>query len=126
MHVNAEVCVQAPTKVDFINALGFIQPSVEDEALVLAKGGASRAWYQSVADRVFPSCSSSSYLPSHQSCQGASQVPHAQLSEEKELKLLCDFHVTLPRVALNPLQEHSIFWLTDQYESVNCCKIDSE
>ena len=46
----------APSKVDFINALGFIQPEVEDEALTIAKGGANRAWYQSVADKVFPIC----------------------------------------------------------------------
>lgn len=56
MHVNAEICALAPSKVDFINALGYIQPEAEDEALVLAKGGASRVWYQFVADRVFPSC----------------------------------------------------------------------
>jgi hypothetical protein len=29
---------------------------VEDESLALTKGYASRKWYQSVADRVFPKC----------------------------------------------------------------------
>ena len=56
MHINAEICTEAPTKVDFINAVGYIQPEVEDEALALTKGYASRKWYQSVADRVFPKC----------------------------------------------------------------------
>ena len=46
IHINAEICTQAPSKVDFINALGFIQPEVEDEGLVLGKGGCSRQWYQ--------------------------------------------------------------------------------
>ena len=45
IHVNAEICTMAPSKVDFINALGFIQPEVEDEALTIARGGANRAWY---------------------------------------------------------------------------------
>ena len=87
MHINAEICSQAPTKLDFINALGFIQPEMEDEALVLAKGGAGRAWYQFVADRVFPSCK-------HVDC---SKLPMTRL------QLIRDCFVTLPRVALNPL-----------------------
>ena len=56
VRVTTDVCTRAPTKVDFINALGFIRPEVEDEPRVLAQGGADREWYQFVADRVFPSC----------------------------------------------------------------------
>ena len=75
MHINAEICTRAPTKVDFINALGFIQPEKENEALVIAKGGASREWYQFVANRVFPSCR-------HIDCE--------KLSTTKSLKLIHD------------------------------------
>jgi hypothetical protein len=126
MHVNAEVCTQAPTKVDFINALGFIQPEAEDEALAVAKGGASRAWYQLVADRVFPSCLQNSCLHSHWTCQVASQAPNARLSVKNELKLIRDCYVSLPRVALDPMQEHPVYWLTDEYDSINCCSLNSE
>ena len=94
MHVNAEVCVRAPTKLDFINALGFMQPEIEDEAFVLAKGDAGRAWYQFVADRVFPSCN-------HGDCF---RLP------KNRLQLIRDCFVTLPRVELNPLQAHPLYW----------------
>ena len=110
MHINAEICTEAPTKVDFINALGYIQPEVEDEALALTKGYASRKWYQSVADRVFPNCK-------HTDCEklGVNQ-----------LKLIRDCHVQKPSVSLDPLQDHPIYWLTDEYDSVNCCFVNSD
>ena len=94
MHVYAEVCVRAPNKLDFINALGFMQPEIEDEAFVLAKGDAGRAWYQLVADRVFPSCN-------HGDCF---RLP------KNRLQLIRDCFVTLPRVELNPLQAHPLYW----------------
>jgi len=94
MHVNTEICTRAPTKLDFINALGFIQPLIEDEARVVAKGGVGRAWYQFVADRVFPSCK-------HGDCF---KLPL------KRLQLFRNCFVTLPRVELNPMQEHPLYW----------------
>jgi len=105
MHINAEICTQAPSKVDFINALGFIQPEVEDEELVLAKGSCSRQWYQYVADRVFPRCK-------HIDCEK---------HPTKRLKLICDCFEDRPQVTLNPLKDHPLYWLTDEYESLNCC-----
>ena len=110
MHVNAEICTEAPSKVDFINALGYIQPEIDDEALALAKGGADRAWYQFVADKVFPSCK-------HIDCEKLSV---------KKLKLIRDCYVEKPRVPLDPLQKHPIYWMTDEYESIKCCVLNSE
>ena len=96
MRVDAEICTRAPTKLDFINALGFIQPLMEDEARVVAKGGAGRAWYQFVADKVFPGCK-------HDDCF---RLRHPK----SRLQLISDCFVTLPRVALNPMQEHPLYW----------------
>jgi hypothetical protein len=110
VHIIADVCTQAPTKVDFINALGFLRPEVEDEPHVIAQGGADREWYQFVADRIFPRCK-------HDACD---RIP------KKDLRLIHDCYSEAPRVMLNPAREQPPYWLTDEYESTMCCKLDSE
>ncbi len=45
MRLTLDICTQAPTKIDFVNALGFIMPDVEDEPRVIASAGADRKWY---------------------------------------------------------------------------------
>ena len=110
VRITADVCTQAPTKVDFINALGYIRPQVEDEPRVLAQGGADREWYQAVADRVFPSCA-------HAGCDRLSK---------QGLQLIKDCYAAAPRVKLNPAREQPPYWLTDEYESASCCKLDTE
>jgi hypothetical protein len=110
VRITTDVCTRAPTKVDFINALGFIRPEVEDEPRVLAQGGADREWYQFVADRVFPRCR-------HVGCDRLSK---------KDLQLIHDCYAEAPRVKLNPAREQPPYWMTDEYESASCCKLDSE
>jgi hypothetical protein len=110
VRITTDVCTQAPTKVDFINALGFIRPLAEDEPHVLARAGAHREWYQLVADRVFPRCK-------HVGCNRLAK---------QGLQLIKDCYAEAPRVRLNPAREQPPYWMTDAYESVGCCKLDTE
>jgi len=110
VRITADVCTRPPTKVDFINALGFIRPEVEDEPRVLAQAGAGREWYQFVADRVFPRCA-------HAGCDRLTK---------QGLQLIKDCYAEAPRVQLNPAREQPPYWMTDEYESIDCCKLDTE
>jgi hypothetical protein len=54
--VRMNVCCLAPTKTDFVNALGFIQPLLDSDGSEVDGPGPSRSWYQMVADRLCQTC----------------------------------------------------------------------
>jgi hypothetical protein len=51
-----DVCHIVPTKVDFINALGFTQPLPEEDMEVHILPVISRQWCQMVAERIALPC----------------------------------------------------------------------
>jgi len=51
-----DVCLQPPTKVDFINALGFIQPLKGEDELDPILPALTREWCQMVAEKIAESC----------------------------------------------------------------------
>ena len=40
--------------------------------------------------------------------------------------MIQDCYVEKPRVTLNPAREQPPYWMTDEYESTRCCKLNSE
>ena len=55
INLNFHICTRAPSKLDFIEALGYLQPFPEEEANPSYKG-IPRAWYQFVAKLAAKPC----------------------------------------------------------------------
>ena len=104
-----DVCHKPPSKTDFINALGFIQP-MKDE-LESALVGPPREWFELVAERVAEPCK-------HPRC-GKDTMP--------VLALVQKCYKAVPKVGeLNPCHEQEPYFMTDVYETADCCKLDNE
>ena len=115
MHVNIgvniaiEVCSKPPTKTDFINALGFIQPMKDEPEEGF--GGPPREWFALVADRIAEPCK-------HPRC-GKDTVP--------VLGLVQKCYKAVPKVSdLNPCKDQDPYFMTDAYEATGCCSLDTE
>ncbi len=54
VNIAIEVCSKPPSKTDFINALGFIQPMRDEPEEGF--GGPPREWFELVADRIAEQC----------------------------------------------------------------------
>jgi hypothetical protein len=52
VEMNFDVCYIVPTKIDFINALGFTQPLPDEDNEVHILPVISRKWCQMVAERI--------------------------------------------------------------------------
>ena len=102
------VCSAPPSKVDFVNAMGFIQPLKEidpDDAF-----GPTREWFQLVAENIAKKCR-------HIRCGHDSQQP---------LRLVKACYKPHPKPLLNPSRPNGPYFQTDTYENDKCCKIDSQ
>ena len=55
VHLSFSICTTPPTKLDFINALGFVMPLQEEEEKP-DFSGAPREWFQMVADKMAQGC----------------------------------------------------------------------
>ena len=105
-----EVCTIVPTKIDFINALGFIQPLPDEDREVHILPVISRKWCQMVAERIAEPC--------HHDFCGKNGTPKYALVQ----KCFKQF----PKPSLKTPQHESFpYFMTDVYESVGCCDIDS-
>ena len=104
-----DVCSKPPSKTDFINALGFIQP-MKDEP-VGGFGGPPREWFEEVAKRIAGPCK-------HPRC-GKDTVP--------ALGLVQKCYKAVPKVQeLNPCRDQPPYFMTDTYEADGCCKLDAD
>jgi hypothetical protein len=108
--VRMTICCLAPTKTDFINALGFIQPPLKLDGFEEEGPGPTRSWYQMVADRLSQPCK-------HLGCNK---------NTSPELALVQKCFKEVPPVDLNPARPNPPYFLTDVYESVGCCAVNSE
>ena len=55
VNLSFSICTTPPTKLDFINALGFVMPLQEEEEMP-DFSGAPREWFQMVADKMAQGC----------------------------------------------------------------------
>jgi hypothetical protein len=109
VNIAIEVCSKPPSKTDFINALGFIQPMRDEPEEGF--GGPPREWFEMVANRIAEPCK-------HPRC-GKDTVP--------ALGLVQKCYKAVPKVQeLNPCKDQEPYFMTDTYEAEDCCDLDTE
>ena len=104
------ICVRAPTKLDFIDALGYVQPDPHEQTRPNFIG-APREWYQMVAKQMALPCK-------HEGCS-KNTVPDFGLVSN------CYKRMPLPDIS-NPAKMQRPYFMSDTYEVGDCCCIDSE
>ena len=110
VHLEFSVCTLAPSKIQFIDHLGFIQPLKEDQERDDFKG-APREWFQLVADKISEQCQ-------HEGCCKNTAPAHA---------LVRDCFNTVPKPDLGrPYIEQPPYFVSEEHEEGSCCKINRE
>lgn len=111
---HAKICATAPSKVDFVDALLFIQGPFEvgdSPDLPINGDGPTRRWMQHVADRVVVECK------------------HGDCPRKRRYSLVNNCEQVWPRVLLDirPAQQpwtNVFYFQKDEYSIANCCSVD--